>query len=296
MNTPLQVLSVGGHAPDLLTSGFGPFVIDECQTLEQAAERIRTQAVDAVLIDVPRCGGIDQVLQWTALPSASLVCAVITVLHEPTWPECQRLLARGVHEIATPREAGGGALGRLLRLAMERKRHGDLVRRALSTDLATGLPHHAQLQEHMTQLLALREREPAAMSVIAVQLEGLRAAEAQYGHEAVNVLRRKVAVRLRANLRASDVVASLGADQFAVLLTWVDAESDGDRVADKLLQQLTAPIRVAGHSVALGARIGVSRYPSDGRDADALLRVASDRAAQHQGAGMGRQGVAAANG
>ena len=107
------------------------------------------------------------------------------------------------------------------------------ARKAYATDLATGLPNHAQLLEHMTHLLALREREPAPMALLVLRIEGLSTTEAALGAEAANVLRRKVAVRLRAGLRASDVVASIGADAFAVLLAWIDAPADGMRVASQ---------------------------------------------------------------
>ena len=69
---------------------------------------------------------------------------------------------------------------------------------------------------------------------------------AAVGAEAANVLRRKAAVRLRAALRASDVVASLGSDMYGVLLAWIDAESDADGVARKLQASLKQPFNVAG--------------------------------------------------
>ena len=149
-----------------------------------------------------------------------------------------RAAQRGSHQLAAethPEHAHPG-VDRALRLAVERKRLDRAARKAYATDLSTGLPNHAQLLEHMTHLLALREREPAPMALLVLRIEGLSTAEAALGAEAANVLRRKVAVRLRAGLRASDVVAALGADSFAVLLAWIDTPADGQRVADKLIQ------------------------------------------------------------
>ena len=62
------------------------------------------------------------------------------------------------------------------------------------------------------------------------------------GAESTNVLRREVAVRLRSGLRASDVVASIGADTFAVLLAWIDSPVEGSRVAGKLAQPVIEKI------------------------------------------------------
>ena len=167
------------------------------------------------------------------------------------------------------------------------------ARRAYATDLGTGLPNHAQLMEHMTHLLALREREPAPMALLALRVEGLAAAEAKLGVEAANVLRRKIAVRLRSGLRASDVVAAIGADRFAVLLAWIEGADDGDRVLAKLSQSLQRPLSVAGQDLVVAVGAGVARYPGDGRDAATLLRLAASQASQNNA--QGRAGFSIAS-
>ena len=104
------------------------------------------------------------------------------------------------------------------------------------------------------------------------------------------MLRRKVAVRLRASLRASDVVASIGNDAFVVLLAWIDSPGDGERVAVKLGQSLRQPFSVAGSDVAVSVSVGLALYPEHGKTADALLRRSVGQAA---GVGsMGREGFA----
>lgn len=294
MNNPLQVLCLCSQPPDLITSGYGPFVVQSCANLGLLAEQIHQQPRDALVIDLQLAGGIDKLTTWSALPRALMDAALVVIAPEPTWADCQRLLQLGVRDIVGSREATQDVLGRVLRLAIERKRLDDSARRAFSTDLTTGLPNHSQLLEHMTHLLALREREPAAMALIVLHLDGFRAVESAMGVEAANVLRRKAAVRLRASLRASDVVASLGSDMFAVLLAWIDAEDDGERVARKLLQAVVQPFQVAGQNVPVSARLGVGQYPAHGRDAQTLLRHAASQVAT---GGMGRLlgSMAAAN-
>ena len=293
MSEPFHILCLAAQAPDLVTSAFGPFVVQDCARLDQVAGQMHVQAYDAVLFDLKLAGGADKLLQWAGLPRAVLESAVVVVGPEPTPNECLRLLQAGVRDVLSTREATPEAMGRVLRLAIERKRLDDAARRAYSIDLTTGLPNRNQLQEHMTHLLALREREPAAMALIVLHLDGFRSVEASFGAEAANVLRRKAAVRLRSSLRASDVVASLGPDMFAVLLAWLEADEDAEHVARKLLAAVNQPFQVAGQDVPVGARLGVSQYPAHGRDAGTLLRQAVDQAS---GGGVGRllgQGAAA---
>lgn len=293
MSDPFRVLCLSAQAPDLVTSAFGPFVVQACHSLAALAGALSDQPHDAVLVELPLAGGAEGLAQWPALPRAVLESAVVATGPEPTPAGCLRLLHAGVREVLSTREAAPEVLGRVLRLAIERKRLDDAARRAYSIDLTTGLPNHAQLLEHMSHLLALREREPAAMALIVLHLDGFRAAEAALGAEAANVLRRKAAVRLRGSLRASDVVAALGPDMFAVLLAWIDADDDAGHVARKLLAAVSQPLQVAGQPVPVGARLGVAQYPAHGKDAQQLLRHAVGQASA---GGFGRlrgQGAAA---
>ena len=185
------------------------------------------------------------------------------------------LLGGGVQAVVDPSDA---ALPRAIRQAVLRKQHERRVRHAYATDLATGLPHQAQLLEHMTQLLALREREPKPMVLLVLRIEGYASVATRMGAEAANVLRRKVAVRLRGGLRASDVVAAIGPDAFGVLLGHLEALTDGERVASKLVRSLQQPLLVAGQACPVSAAVGMALYPSHGKDAESLLRRASAQA------------------
>ena len=284
MSDPLQVLYVAAKTPDLWGSAYGPFVVEPCPSLAEASAQWLSHPRDAVVIETDEPG---RVLNWPGLAAAVLGSAVVLITHEPDATVAMRLLQLGVQDVLPPTDAT--SLARVLRLAIERKRLEQAARKAHSTDLSTGLPNHAQLMEHMTHLLALREREPAVMAVLALCLEGLQATEARLGAEAANVLRRKVAVRLRSGLRASDVVASVGVDSFIVLLAWIDDPHDADRVANKMAQALQRPFSVAGQDVAVAVRVGIGRYPEQGRDAHALLRRALGQAGN--AAALGRAGL-----
>jgi diguanylate cyclase (GGDEF)-like protein len=222
------------------------------------------------------------------LPQVAFDTAVVVHAPEPHDAHETALLRLGVEAIVTD----AAALPRGIQHAVLRKQVERLARNAYATDLATGLPHQAQLLEHMTQLLALREREPAPMVLLVLRIEGFTQAAARLGGEAGNILRRKVAVRLRAGLRASDVVASVGPDAFGVLLGHVEALGDGERVATKLARALQSPLVVAGQPCRVAATVGLALYPDHGKDAQALLKRASAQAGSV--ATLGRQGAAEA--
>jgi diguanylate cyclase (GGDEF)-like protein len=139
----------------------------------------------------------------------------------------------------------------------------------------------------MSHLLALRERQPSPMGVLVLRIEGFASVQARYGREAANVLRRKVAVRLRAGVRASDVVASIGDDSYGVLLAAMLAPGDAKAVGQKLLLSLQAPFRLTSSDVWLAAALGVALFPEDGSQPDVLLRRAVGIAASSQAAARG---------
>jgi GGDEF domain-containing protein len=141
------------------------------------------------------------------------------------------------------------------------------------------LPHRQQLVEHLSQLLALREREPSPMALLAFRIEGLRPAHGGAEAGDADVLRRKIAVRLRAGVRASDVVAAIDDDAYAILLGSILTPADGERVALKLVAALLAPFMVGAIERSVAVALGIAHSPGDGNDAELLLRRALSLAA-----------------
>jgi diguanylate cyclase (GGDEF)-like protein len=241
--------------------------------------------------DAGRHGGSPDAVLWRAADAAGLAAlrehpALATMAHDSALvvhadgespAEETALLKLGAEAVLAG--DGGEAIARALRQAVWRKRVEQAARRAYATDLATGLPHQTQLIEHMTQLLALREREPAPMVLLVLRVDGFAQAAQRLGAESGNVLRRKVAVRLRGGLRASDVVASLTPEAFGVLLGRLESKHDGERVAAKLLKALELPLSVAGQACRVTAHVGLAVFPDHGKDAQALLQRATAQAA-----------------
>ena len=245
-------------------------------------------AEDAVLVQAGSAAALLALVRRPGLSASALDSAwvVVTPVHDAALEA--ELLRAGVEAIVPPLDAA--ALARQLQHAVQRKRMERAARTAYATDLATGLPHQTQLVEHMTQLLALREREPAPMLLLVLRVEGLAATAQRLGAESANVLRRKVAVRLRSGLRASDVVAAIGDDGFGVLLGRLEKKTDADGVASKLVRSLQQPFSVAGQPCSVNVTVGMALYPEHGKQADALLKRATAQAASV--ASLGAEGFA----
>jgi len=276
----LRVVWVGMPEPTVDKSPFelpdagnwGPFASLHVAGLDALSSGGAAASNDVVLLYLP--GGAQAApIPWAALSGACAEAAVLVLTDAMDAATQQRLLTTGVQDVVLQVDAT--SLAQRVRLAAQRKRVDHEARKAYATDLGTGLPNRQQLIEHMSQILALREREPKPVSVLVFRIDGLQGVEAGHGHEAVNVVRRKVAVRLRAGVRSSDVVASLGADVFAVLLPSTESPADAQHVVDKLLRSVREPFKVAGTDVPISAHVGVAQFPQDGKQPDQLLRHAS---------------------
>ena len=259
----------------LAASAFGPFAVKRFDAA--SPPHSSPGAHDALLVGVDATGTLPAFAVDAAHDAALLVaCADLSPAAVLAWVQL------GAQDVLHPTELAHDALPRRVRAAVERKRLEREARTAYAADQATGLPHQQQLIEHMSHLLALREREPTPMAVLAVRIKGLATTEARHGREAAGALRLWLTVRLRAGVRASDVVAAIADDTFAVLLASLLSRDDAPWVGAKLLEALLKPIQVAGSDVAIAAALGVDRYPQDGSQPDALLRRALGLAASAQ--------------
>jgi diguanylate cyclase (GGDEF)-like protein len=287
--TSLQILEVGATAPVAL-SGADDWVIEPCPTLAHAAALLAERTFDAVLLHATDEASAQALEHWPALSQAVQDAAVLAVLPHADAQLALRLVQRGVQDVLPVDELVAGALLRCVTLSVARKRLEELQRKGGSIDLATGLPTRQQWLDHLSQLCALREREPAAMAVVVLRVEGLASVQARLSATAANSLQRKIAVRLRSSLRASDLVGALGTDAYAVLLSWLDTPAASERVAEKLVAALQRPYTVAGEQLSVAVSAGLARYAEHGRDAQTLLRVAHAQAASF--VALGRTGFA----
>jgi diguanylate cyclase (GGDEF)-like protein len=292
-DTTIRVLVVpdptvdwGGALAQFQDSVWGAFRIERSDSRTAATQRLAQEPFDAVVAAIEATQD-DRLPMWPGLSHATVQAAVVVVSTAMSASRAARLVAAGVQDTLPLDQIGGGALARSVRMAVERHRLGRNVRKAFASDLSTGLPNHQQLIEHMSQLLALRQRQPALMALLVIRLEGLTSVEAVLGAESANVLRRKVAVRLRSAVRSSDVVVALSGDAYGVLLASIMQADDAGKVGVKLVDAVRSPFTVAGRDVALAATVGVARFPEDGNDADELISRAMGLAASTAAVGRG---------
>ena len=155
----------------------------------------------------------------------------------------------------------------------DRKRAEEEIEHLAYHDALTGLPNRKCLQDHMELALAQAQRAGSKLAVMFLDLDRFKLVNDTMGHGVGDEVLRQVGARLRGCVRAGDTVARVGGDEFVLLLANVEKDNVAP-LARKLLDEVAAPLVVETHRLSMTTSVGISLYPDDGADADALLRNA----------------------
>ncbi len=152
--------------------------------------------------------------------------------------------------------------------------HARRVEHLAYHDSLTGLPNRSFFGKLLEDRVRLAGRYGHQFGLLFLDLDGFKQINDTLGHDAGDDLLREVAERLEATLRDSDVVARMGGDEFVVLLPTIESEEQVASVAQKVLDSLAQPFILLGERFTVTASVGVSLFPQDGGDVQALMKNA----------------------
>ncbi len=145
-------------------------------------------------------------------------------------------------------------------------------------DALTGLPNRMSFMEQLQQHMVAAEAEGARLALLFIDLDHFKRVNDSLGHLVGDTLLRTVAARILASLRATDVVARFGGDEFMVLLhggpSREQQRDDVDEVARKLLAAIEVPVNAEGRPISVTPSIGVAFFPGDAGTPDELIKNA----------------------
>jgi PAS domain S-box/diguanylate cyclase (GGDEF) domain len=162
-----------------------------------------------------------------------------------------------------------------LRDITERRRLQEKLERLAHYDSLTGLPNRTLFFDRLDGAVARAKREGRRFALLFLDLDGFKAVNDSYGHDAGDYLLFELGKRLRASIRDSDTAGRMGGDEFTVLLENISHPEDATAVAEKIRAAICAPAALPeGTLVTVGASIGIAVFPEDGEDGEAVLKAA----------------------
>ena len=143
-------------------------------------------------------------------------------------------------------------------------------------DALTGLPNRVLLHDRLEQAVVNAARSQAGFAFMFIDLDRFKTINDSLGHQVGDKLLKGVASRLSACVRATDTVARLGGDEFAVILENLrdDDDEGAQQVAEKMIAAMGSPMLIDNQALNTSCSIGISLYPTDGRDSATLMKNA----------------------
>ena len=141
-------------------------------------------------------------------------------------------------------------------------------------DFLTELPNRMLLNDRLTQTIALARRHGLSLALLFLDVDHFKRINDSLGHAIGDQLLKSIAQRLVACVRSSDTVSRQGGDEFVVLLSEVARAEDVALTADKILVAVSRPHRIDHQDFHITVSVGIGVYPTDGADAETLLKNA----------------------
>ncbi|MEI7457206.1 MAG: diguanylate cyclase [Nitrosomonadales bacterium] len=153
----------------------------------------------------------------------------------------------------------------------QRKADEENILHQAQHDALTDLPNRVLLIDRLQQALALARRDKTHLALMYLDLDQFKPVNDTLGHAVGDQLLQEVACRIRGCVREADTVARIGGDEFVVLLTSSEDQSDALTVAEKIRTVLNQTFHLSGAQLHISSSIGITLYPEHGASEHELL-------------------------
>jgi diguanylate cyclase (GGDEF)-like protein len=162
----------------------------------------------------------------------------------------------------------------LATLAIEtRGLYGDLVHRS-EFDLLTDIYNRFSLERRLGVLIEEARQKSGSFGMIYIDLDDFKQVNDRFGHRVGDLYLQESALRMKRQLRPTDMLARIGGDEFAALLPNVRTHAEVLEVATRLERCFQGEFKLGGHNLQGSASVGAALYPDDGETKDCLFSAA----------------------
>jgi len=148
--------------------------------------------------------------------------------------------------------------------------------RSSQRDPLTNIPNRILMLDRLNKAIANARRRGTHIALLFLDIDKFKNINDTKGHMAGDEIIQCVAHRLESVVRDADTVSRHGGDEFLIFLADVGQASDAAIIAEKIVAAIAEPILIRGHELIISVSLGITIYPEDGEDADALIRRADE--------------------
>ena len=159
----------------------------------------------------------------------------------------------------------------------ERSKEVAEMSRLAYLDHLTQLPNRRLFYDRLQMAITKARREQEHLAIMSIDLDKFKPVNDNLGHAVGDLLLHDVAKRMQQCLRASDTLARIGGDEFAIILPSIDNTDDAIFVAEKIREALNKPFELEGnYTISIACCIGIAMYPDHGREEKILMEHADE--------------------
>jgi diguanylate cyclase (GGDEF)-like protein/PAS domain S-box-containing protein len=159
----------------------------------------------------------------------------------------------------------------IVRDLTEQKNTEEKLRRQASHDEVTGLPNQMMFDRQLSTAIAHAKRNQTLVGVMILELDYYKNLATHLGNTLEDQLLQNCAERLKSSLRSGDTICYWGGDKFVALMPQVNNVDEVAKISQRILDTVKQPFKLGEHQLNVRVNIGISIYPQDGLDLDALF-------------------------
>jgi diguanylate cyclase len=259
-----------------------PFRVVKVDRLSQALEHLSNVETALVLLDLslPDSIGLET---FSRVYAHSPAVPIIVLSGNDDQKVALSAVKGGAQDYLIKSRLDRELLLRSMHYSIERKRYQVQLEHQANYDALTGLPNRNLLHDRLRQAV-YAQRQARAIAVVFMDLDHFKFVNDSLGHSAGDLLLKAMGERLRRVLREADTVGRVGGDEFVLILNDQANEEFIYRAMQRICAKVSEPITIDGKELYMTCSAGISLYPQDGRDVDALLKnadAAMYRAKEH---------------
>jgi diguanylate cyclase (GGDEF)-like protein/PAS domain S-box-containing protein len=141
-------------------------------------------------------------------------------------------------------------------------------------DALTGLPNRALFSKTLSKAINHARLVGTRVAVLFLDLDRFKTINDSLGHGVGDELLIAVAKRLKQCIREDDVVCRMGGDEFTAVINNIKSSKSVSRIAEKISESISKPFNIQNHILRVSTSIGITVYPDDGENIEALLKNA----------------------
>ncbi len=156
---------------------------------------------------------------------------------------------------------------------LQRAEHSeDYSLRHFHYDILTGLPNRQLFYDRLSQAIASARREGDSIAVLLLDIDNFKKVNESLGHRHGDTYLQVVSDRLSSVCREEDTIARLGGDEFGIINLRLGNQNHALEILERISSVLQKPITLDSYEIIPSASIGVTFFPEDGPDSEALMQ------------------------